>query len=880
MNEIEYRKLWAKSKPYLPLLFHMVDVGNVTKTLLSEKSVFEGVGERVSNILNIDKDECKKLLSFLFATHDIGKCHPDFQRKAPSLEVVENLINKKYIDPFYEIKGFRHEYFSGEWMEKYFGKFVNEEVAEIFRDVLKLHHQKSTSDGIFYKWYYGEEVSRWWENAKVYHLKEIRKVFNFDPNLKIDKPSDQTELGALLTGLLILSDWIASNSDFYPELSDFEQKIESYTCESEKIAQKAIRALGLFVEANFKNMGSYFLDIWPSFSQYSLRSLQSTVESLVIEKKIGPGLVILEAPMGEGKTETAIYLAMQWLQKTKRKGIYFALPTATTSNQMYKRINDFLKDEIGFSDKARLMHSMAWIIEDDFESWSNVEKLEDKDFKFAAQKWLAPSRVGLLKAWAVGTIDQAMSAALQIRFGVLRWIGLSQKILIIDEVHAYDVYMETIIERLIRWCGALKIPVILLSATLPQKRKSNLLNAYSNQKSEKLNAGYPSISYVSEDSPPQVFEVKGEYKEKKVYIDKVYLLHNWKDLAKEIVMKFSVFGGAIGIILNTITDAQELYLEIENEVENMNMDIECILFHGRFIKEDRQRIENKCLEIFDKRSITQKRKNTILVATQVVEQSLDLDFDYVISAIAPMDLLLQRMGRLHRHDGRIRDPQYSIPRIQILLPASQYDYKNNGKVYENWILCKTQENLPDEIIIPRDIQDLIESVYNDKLKPKNDIEKSFLDHMNDNFVEQETMAEKYLLGKPSKKEFTLNYLSKQQEDDEREVFKRAKTRIGEESVTIVLVSEEDCLKYQKLEIWSRDLQKELLKKSVAISYWKAPSEKPVDGYQKIDQGKGALVNATLIPLKGGEYRWKNKDGIKWKLELNSKLGVVIRKEDV
>ncbi|MBQ3590315.1 MAG: DEAD/DEAH box helicase, partial [Clostridia bacterium] len=209
-------------------------------------------------------------------------------------------------------------------------------------------------------------------------------------------------------------------------------------------------------------------DIWSWMKPESLRPVQSVLDTYLSSKNEMPVLMILEAPMGEGKTEAGIYAALQMAEYWTKNGLYIGLPTAATSNQMHNRVNSLLETHhIG---AARLLHSMAWLEETDDTS------VKDADNEYS--DWLKPSKRALLSPWAVGTVDQVLMSVLRVKYGVLRLLGLFGKVLVLDEIHAYDAYMSSIIKRLLEWCKVLKIPVVMLSATLPEEKRAELLAVY------------------------------------------------------------------------------------------------------------------------------------------------------------------------------------------------------------------------------------------------------------------------------------------------------------------------------------------------------------------------------------------------------------------
>ncbi len=266
----------------------------------------------------------------------------------------------------------------------------------------------------------------------------------------------------------------------------------------------------------------------------------------------GPGIVIIEAPMGEGKTEAALCLADHWGEGTGLRGFYFALPTQATSNQMFGRVRDFLETSYrGDQVQLQLLHGHA-SLSAEFEvmrrngdrafspKYQGVEAGSDR-LGVTAAEWFTYRKRGLLAAFGVGTIDQALLAGLRTRHVFVRLFGLSGKTVIIDEVHAYDTYMTTLLERLLGWLAALGSPVVLLSATLPRSRRAALISAYQKGLGEEVppdteDAEYPRISWAGGSSKPFSRSVGVSRRSKKV-------IHLEKNIPA---------GGCVAVICNTV----------------------------------------------------------------------------------------------------------------------------------------------------------------------------------------------------------------------------------------------------------------------------------------------------------------------------------------
>lgn len=568
----------------------------------------------------------------------------------------------------------------------------------MFATVIRLHHQG-------HKVVPRQDNNPFWSVIQENLEAVMRGTFN--PQFRSLKCNNLSASGLLLSGLVILCDWVSSSKAYDNLLytGDLDEYIEC----SENTALKTLHVFGLVNDINIPHLNS-FNDMWPDIPPDGLRPIQKACEGLPLAP-----LTIIEAPMGEGKTETALYLAYRLCQAYNKSGIYMALPTSATSNQMFGRVDEMLRRQN--IDGLRLLHGMAWVVEDEIvQAGTDFSALDSSEASEAAD-WLRPLRKGLLAGNAVGTVDQAMKSALCIKYGVLRWVGLSNKVLIIDEIHAYDTYMSVIIARLISWCNVLSIPVILLSATMQDAQKKKYLNCYGVSASMKLEPAYPLMTTVLQDGRIEQLPVE------KVHMRREYsfILREFGDdaaaLADFVVQKVSQ-GGNICVMLNTVKRAQEVYEQVKERTGEETL---LLLFHARFTASRRAEIERKCLCLFGKKEGSRRVEKAILICTQVVEQSLDIDFDGMISEIAPVDLLLQRAGRVHRH-SHSRPSLMAVPLIDIIIPPSDdtMDPKDrfgiNALIYQAFILKRTEDYLSKHSVIrmPEDIRQCINTVYADE----------------------------------------------------------------------------------------------------------------------------------------------------------------------
>jgi len=311
-------------------------------------------------------------------------------------------------------------------------------------------------------------------------------------------------------------------------------------------------------------------------------------------------------------------------------------------------------------------------------------------------------------------------AALKHKHIMLRHVGLANKVVIIDECHAYDAYISQYLDMALRWLGAYNVPVIVLSATLPKEKREMIIDAYLNKLPEESIQDYsfaraerPVLSYDIENEScayPLITytEAKSVKSEPIAFAGRKTKVHTAFIDEAEIVLKLKTLlcdGGAAGIIVNTVKQAQALARELKEAFGEGVV----TLIHSRFLAEQRAALEAALLEELGPLAIPRKEAR-IIVGTQVLEQSLDIDFDVLITEICPMDLLLQRIGRLHRHD-RIRPKQLKEAFCFITGAKDNGLSKGSVAVYSEYPLLKTLALIKDELLIPDDIAPLVERAY-------------------------------------------------------------------------------------------------------------------------------------------------------------------------
>ena len=836
--------LWAKSEPYKPLWMHLLETGVIAQVLISE-GIFYPLAKEMSENFEASLEEIAELVGYIGAVHDIGKCHVSFQIQADTMKVAKLLTDNAIAVP--ALGGFRHEQYGSERLNEIWKNdavFSNMRFRSRLAEVVRFHHQ-GKKKGV------SVETDDFWLDLQLEIEGKMRGWFK-PPDIA---PKHMDSACMMLTGILIVADWIASGKDFAEtDWHNDWDTIEKQTRERMQVFLNKNHMHHKPVDKKIKK----FTDLWWKIPQSGMRPLQKIVENIFQCEEDMPLGVIVEAPMGCGKTEAGLYAALRLAQRWGKEGFYVALPTSATSNQMYGRVNamlDSLQDI-----QAKLMHGMAWLMDEE-ESLCNTED------SVYAKLWTAPLRRGLLAPFAVGTVDQVMMSAMRTKYGVLRLAGLAQKVLIIDELHAYDAYMSSIIEKLLKWCKVMHVPVVMLSATLPYEKKIHYAECYSYDEGA-LNAElYPVVTLLFADKKPQQVFVDEKSRKMNVRVRKVPLLNRPDEIADYLAQRLESLGnGCFCTLVNTVNEAQLIYDAVKSRLP----DVPTILFHARFSADRRQEIEKECLHLLGKDK-TKRPEKLIVIATQVVEQSLDLDFDEMISDICPIDLLLQRMGRIWRHDDTIRPLGCKEPCITVLLPEDGI-YGSTEVVYPRFLLQRTMKSLEenDMICLPEDIPKLVQKVYSGQGISDEELEE-WLEYNTDNEL-MEGQAVIQELPNPSAKKFCLSDGASKAGDlffaDEDCDFLPARTRLGERSAGIAIVPRSLYQQVNETKVVSKRLAKKVLGYSVNVPEKKILSFLTKDGVIK---GNGLLLGVWVFPGDEGICRFA--DGTV--LEMNKERGFLI-----
>jgi len=727
----QIKTIWGKSNrdnthEIHLLILHMLESGAVAKKLW-EQALSKGVKEDISKLFNdLDVQAAGNILSYWTALHDIGKASPVFQIK---LKNKNNAFIQKISTtglPFGKFLDSHvyHNLVSSHFLNK--NRYVPKEIAT----AISGHHGQW---GAFHNLQSAALGTEEWEQLRLNLVRTVKGIMGIKETPEITfKDQEKANLFTVwFSGFICICDWLASNKEYFEYKDDFSS-LDTYYQEalikSEKILEK-IGWVGWRASENpISFMDMYRFKDWGGPRPEQTATIQAYEEFSPDE----PFLMIIEAPTGIGKTEAAFYIADRWNQETGGNGMYIAMPTQATSNQIFKRSKDILEHRYPTElINIALAHGKA--------AWNKdlasirVEEIGEKipEQSVIASAWFQDNRKRtLLTSFGVGTVDQVFLSILQTKHFFVRLFGLKNKTVIFDEVHAYDTYMNVLFERLLEWLRRLGASVIVLSATLPEKVRKNITAAYCGLDNTDIptDQHYPRLTLASQNHKPLVTPLPRSDEDRDITI-------RWEseaNLVKLLTEKLSG-GGCAAVICNTVNHAQEIYKELK--LANIVPNDDLILFHARFPFIWRQYIEERVIARFgkDERNIENPMRpyKAVVVSTQVIEQSLDLDFDLMVTEIAPIDLILQRIGRLHRH-ARAQRP-IKTPTLYISHPEIDEngfpDFGTSRFIYPESKLLRTFFALKNkkDIHVIKETRTLISQIYNDD-KAINTFEKN-LEHI-------------------------------------------------------------------------------------------------------------------------------------------------------
>lgn len=482
---------------------------------------------------------------------------------------------------------------------------------------------------------------------------------------------DNPEFQHAFNGLVTLADWLGSDASLFPFSSDGEPERISFARERARLAVQAVGLAAGPARAQLSLPVGWFNGVFG----FAPRGAQQAVLDLPVPA--AGGVAVLEAETGSGKTEAAVarFLALQ--RSGAVDGLYFALPTRTAATQIHDRVTKYVRRAFPEAEsRPRVILAVpGYLRVDDVDGRKDDPKLapfgalwpDDNSDRTRWQRWAAESPKRYLAGQVVvGTIDQALLSALRVKHAHLRATSLLRHLLVVDEVHASDAYMNRVLEEVLHRHVAAGGHALLMSATLGAAARSRLLDRDAEPpplaRAEHL--PYPAIT-VSGAPDPQ--HAGGEAARKDVRVELAQCMGDAAAVA-QIAAVAARAGARVLVIRNTVADAVATQRALEEAVPDHALLFGCAgkpaPHHARYAREDRILLDEAIERCFGKGA----EAPCVAIATQTVQQSLDLDSDLLITDLSPMDVLLQRIGRLHRHERKDRSPGFEAARVVVLVP--------------------------------------------------------------------------------------------------------------------------------------------------------------------------------------------------------------------
>ncbi|RLV78600.1 type I-E CRISPR-associated protein Cse1/CasA [Streptomyces rapamycinicus] len=692
------RVVWAKyerkTDSWLPLWRHMADSGAVAG-MLWEHWVPRSIKESVAEALPAGETDARMLVGFLAAVHDAGKATPAFACQVEALAArmrdagLEMPLAREYgEDRRLAPHGLAGQLLLQEWMSQRFG--LRGRVSGQFAVVAGGHHgtppdhqhihdlqlrphllrHPGSSENVWRRVQYElmDACAAW--VGVTERLPEWQEV-------RLAQP-----VQVILTAVVIVSDWVASSAELFPY--DPETWQPAGPVGEQRRLRAAWEGLDLpapwHPEEPLEAVEQLFAQRFPRLKDAAIRPVQA--EAVRVARAMPtPGMVVIEAPMGEGKTEAAFAAAEVLAARSGAGGVLVALPTRATGDAMFPRFLDWLgrlpDGEVGGDGRRSvvLAHAKAalnelWagllrrgqqaIVAVDLDGQEQDGVGSAKPSGLHAHQWLRGRKKQLLASFAVTTIDQLLFAGLKSRHLALRHLAVAGKVVIIDEAHAYDAYMGRYLDRVLEWLAAYRVPVVLLSATLPSDRRRALVTAYAASSGAGVETGvdaYPLITAVSPGHP--VLTARPSAASGRLLRVVLERLDDDVSVLADRLERELALGGCALVVRNTVDRVLEAA-----DVLRERLGTEAVtVAHSRFLAADRAAKDAELVRRFGPDQ-QERPSRHVVVASQVAEQSLDIDFDLLVTDLAPVDLVLQRMGRLHRHRWR-RPPRLAQPRCLV-----------------------------------------------------------------------------------------------------------------------------------------------------------------------------------------------------------------------
>ncbi|MER6507942.1 CRISPR-associated helicase Cas3' [Nonomuraea sp. NPDC001636] len=756
--------LWGKSR---------LKAGGRTNLLLSHLLDTAAVAERIwdgylppstKHVLNeLSGERGKTFFTWICGVHDCGKATPAFQRVDAEGAAAVRQAGLRWDEARVQRARWRHDKAGGTLVRRLLrdAGWAPEQIDWLW-PLVAGHHGTVPSVGTLegLRTARGEPQGKGlaWTQVQSAVVDVFTRLVGFADLADVQPqqvPSRAVQLQ--LSGLVVMADWIASDERHFPGVDD----LADVTMQGARDrAAKAWERLGL--RGGWGKLALPAPEVFAHrFGQSPRRSQELVLD--VARRMPRPGLLVVEAPMGEGKTKSALGAAEVLAARFGADGVFMGMPTQATSDPMFSQVRAWLnKIDPELAGQVALLHGKRMFNKEwqslldgsDSDPDSYFDGIEEDDLygladspfggermaeRQAPAEWFLGRKRGLLSPFVVGTIDQLLFAATRTKHVMLRAAGLMGKIVVLDEVHAADVYMSQFLLEGLRWLGQAGVSVVLLSATLPPAQRRSLAAAYLAGAAstetfdiEKLPTpqGYPSVTAACLVDGQAVYDV-ADTKQWRPDLHVKVTVHPETPSTKQeeasgqaeaaiadLLQDRLAQGGCALVIRNTVPRAQRLYKALRDRFG----DHEVRLLHGRMTARDRAEGTEQCLQLLGPPGKDGPRRpdRLILVATQLAEQSFDVDADVLVTDLTTIDLLLQRLGRIHRHDGvprpsLVRQPEVIVTGFAPRGEDAPWILNASEAIYRRYLLLRTAALVcaadGGEWSVPSQVLQLVEQVY-------------------------------------------------------------------------------------------------------------------------------------------------------------------------
>ena len=862
------RDLWGKAQrkapktgvadpgpEWHPLVYHSLDVAAVARTFLDRSPI---LSVRVASLLGVDVETARRWVVLLAAWHDMGKWNLGFQSSASARVAMGDDAPK--IKTVGQIR--RHDSVGQDAIEEIVLPALGWPIllATLFRPATGHHGHPPGARGAARE---SDPIGRYYpEPVEVAMLKWCRTSVSM---LWGEGVPEFDMYGVnlaswLIAGIVVASDWIGSDQHWFPYHAPTLSIDDYWTQIAQPRARRAVAMSGVY-EAKRREFPPTTRCIFPYVE--TTTPLQAHTESAFIED--APQLWIIEESTGGGKTEAAVTLAARMITRGLGAGMYIALPTMATADAMYARIERVYREVF---DGRRPILELA-------HGRQRQSKTMNPDGSETASSsgtvWFNMHRnAALLSSVGVGTIDQALAAAMSSKWQSVRLVGVARSILVVDEVHACDPYMRRILANLLEFHAALGGSAILLTATLTREMRQDLTSAYHRGLHAKTSRrrrpkpptlqsdDFPLVTRVSASSVTETRVDSREACYRQIELNRV----DSRGDAAQVVINAARDGRSVAWIRNTVDEAIDAYAELTQQ------GIEAVLLHSRFMYGDRKRIESRLISQLGPSSLPPERYGFVVVSTQVIEQSIDIDFDVMVSDLAPIDLLIQRAGRLHRHQRGDRGPAMlhvlspdpsdcrSADWLKSSMPMTQLIY---GDVPALWRTAKIVDEY-DAIRLPGDAREMLGYVFGADAPCPPVLDGLALDSLGDHYAKRSIAASRCLTT-------SVGYAAQQGWPDDGD---RQPTRLGAPTVTLTLCRLVDGQPTPALDAYDRS---EITVYARHVSDIDAPKEFDVDGWMQSDDSRPRRHTKPVFLSDDGSAYITNEKGERRRMTYSSSVGL-------